>query len=145
MKTNKTTGMLAMAAAMLFAGQVLAESKVTSLEDLEGWWRFDDPELAWGCEDQDNQYRVAIGRWEYDAEISGLRFGVGSEKKIGFYDSRCLLQEEKFNGKELIYNSECYTEEGDFSGKTIIKPISRNVISLKQPDGVDLVLLRCPE
>lgn len=44
---------------------------------LEGWWRFDDPELAWGCNDTDNQYRVAIGRYAWDDATREIIFGRG--------------------------------------------------------------------
>ncbi|KAA6184213.1 hypothetical protein F2Q65_12910 [Thiohalocapsa marina] len=79
------------AAAMLLAADGAAESLPTDLEELQGWWRYDDPQFAWGCQDTDGQYRVAIGRWIDDDSAGKIVFGVGAEQKLGFYDAACVL------------------------------------------------------
>ncbi len=112
---------------------------------LEGWWRFDDPELAWGCNDTDNQYRVAIGRWGWNDATTEIDFGSVSEYRVGLYDSRCILNIEPVGGTTAVLQSKCVGEEGEeISGLTVIRVDDVDHIEVQLPLSSSMKLARCP-
>lgn len=139
-----STALSLCAVAIMETAVVAAERLPNDLDDLQGFWRYDNPEFAWGCDDTDGQYRVAIGRWIYDESLGRVVFGVGRDAKIGFYDASCILSNKQRRGNTLIYDSECISEGEEFSGVATIEAISMNVIQLKNPVTTASVLIRCP-
>ncbi len=112
---------------------------------LEGWWRFDDPELAWGCNDTDNKYRVAIGRWGRDDATNEIVFGRVSEYRVGLYDSRCILNIEPVGGTTAVLQSKCVGEEGEeINGLTVIRVDDIDHIEVQLPVSGTMKLVCCP-
>ena len=67
--------------------------------NFDGWWGFDKN----GCNDMDNQYRVAIGRWVKKGEK--LEFGKGKGEAIGMYDDYCTLTKRQDHGKTITWSA----------------------------------------
>ncbi len=112
---------------------------------LEGWWRFDDPELAWGCNDTDNKYRVAIGRWGRDDATREMVFGRVSEYRVGLYESSCTLNIEPVGGTTAVLQSKCVGEEGEeINGLTAIRVDDVDHIEVQLPLSSAMKLVRCP-
>ncbi len=109
--------------------------------DFTGWWGM----TLEGCFDEDNQYRVALGRWDKGNE--GIKFGVGQEK-VGLYDSECILSNRVENQNIVTYLAICYDEEGEKyegAGKIILEDefTARVFMPILLDEGLSLV--RCTE
>jgi len=109
--------------------------------DFSGWWGFNQE----GCFDEENQYRVALGKWTKTPD--GIEFGRGQEA-VGFYDSMCNLSKRVQKENVVSYVASCMDEEGEQyhgPGKIIVE--NESAIQVFMPilseDGVSLV--RCDE
>jgi len=132
---------------LLSTGTGVTQTNTSAIDlfALEGWWRFDDPELAWGCNDTDNQYRVAIGRWALDDATREIVFGRGSDYGVGLYDSRCILNIEPAEGTTAVLESACVGEEGEeIKGLTVVRIQDSDNIEVQLPLSSSMKLVRCP-
>ena len=115
---------------------------------LEGWWRYDYDDPVWkeGCNDTDNKYRVAIGRWEWDDIAKQYIFGRGSEYGIRMYDQSCILQIAPVQGITAVLQSTCVAEEvGEVDGLTIVRIEDADYIEVQVlPLEYSTKLVRCP-
>ena len=106
--------------------------------NINGWWGFDKN----GCNDTDNQYRVALGKWKMEKD--GIKFGEGGES-IGLYDGGCELSHKKITENKIEYQASCDLEKEKYNGIAKITFIDINNINLifpgGNPDGINLV--RC--
>jgi len=116
---------------------------------VDGWWGWDFDKN--GCNDVDNQYRVALGKYKQLKRIGsepgyGIKFGEGSEK-IGMYDGGCDLSEKKVIGNRIEYRASCEFEHEKHSGPAIITFIDKDNIYLKtpsfDPESKGIGLVRC--
>jgi len=158
-KNNEITGICTIGEEALFEGvckydigttqtvQNVAEDTTTSaqlLKPYQGWWHF--PDNTYGCDDEDNQYRVALGTYEYSQELSRIVFGQGATA-IGFYDFSCYLPNGKRQDQVLRFSSKCTMEEGQTeSGTLSITVRDKNNIAIRFPFSPDdeMLLIRCP-
>lgn len=106
-----------------------------------GWWGFNQE----GCFDEDNQYRVALGKWTKTPD--GIEFGSGQEA-VGFYDAICELSKRVQNENIITYVARCMDEEGEqYNGPGKIIMENESTIRVFMPilsnDGLSLV--RCDE
>lgn len=116
----------------------LTTSAYSDSININGWWGFDNN----GCNDADNQYRVALGKWKIEKE--GIKFGEGSES-IGLYDGTCELSNKKISKNKIEYQASCNLENEKHNG--IVKITFNNIDNINlvfpggNPDGSNLV--RC--
>lgn len=118
--------------------------KPTNLDDLQGWWRSDDPELEWGCNDSDNQYRIAIGRWNFDNTTGRIKFDNSLPPRIGFYEASCILKDATPGPGYIAFRSDCVSDGEKISGLTTIEIVSHDSIKLQTPVTHTTGLVRCP-
>lgn len=118
-------------------------SIVPDLKNIEGLWIKNDQDPFVACKDEDNQYGVAIGRWEKNSS-GEMEFGKGTDFRMSFYDSGCSFVEAKKQGSTYLLKSECSDEEEDQNGDTVITIISDSVIQVINPLTSPLTLVRCP-
>lgn len=118
-------------------------SIVPDLKNIEGLWIGNDQDPFVACKDEDNQYGVAIGRWEKNSS-GEMEFGKGTDFRMSFYDSGCSFVEAKKQGSTYLLKSECSDEEEDQNGDTVITIISDSVIQVINPLTSPLTLVRCP-
>jgi hypothetical protein len=109
-------------------------------QKLSGWWRFESNE--WGCDDTDNQYRVAIGHWTATPEDK-LVFGAG-EPRIGLYDGGCSVENLAWQATNVLgFDAQCTFEGEPASGRGRIVIADHNTINVAIPsfreDGLELV------
>jgi hypothetical protein len=120
---------------MLLAFSTASSANPTGIN---GWWGFDKN----GCNDTDNQYRVALGKWKIDNDK--IKFGEGKEL-IGLYDGTCDLSDKKENSNKIEYQASCNLEGENYTGIAKIKFNNLNSINLTFPgsnqEGIELV--RC--
>jgi uncharacterized protein len=122
--------------------QATAQPDFVQLKNLQGWWRFQD--VALGCNDSDNQARVAIGSWSYDNARGEVVFDDTSEPRIGFYESVCSIAEGTYDHGNLVFSSSCTSEGQKSQGPTKIVVISADEIKLQTPVTAQTHLIRCP-
>ncbi|MTW22616.1 hypothetical protein [Allochromatium palmeri] len=114
------------------------------LNPYQGWWRYPDNE--YGCDDEDNQYRVALGSYEYNQDLGQVVFGQGSTG-IGLYDESCELSNGTQQGQSLQFAAKCTLEEGEIKSGTLrITVRDQNNIAVRFPYAQDyeMWLIRCP-
>ena len=133
MKSNKSIGL-----SIVLILTTLSHAATAEVPDLTGWWGFNKN----GCNDTDNQYRVALGVWDKTDE--GVEFGKGDKEAIGMYDGSCELSQRKDKSNEIEYSASCNFEGEHSQGKAKIIFNSRNNINLflpgGSPEGMTLVL-----
>ena len=119
------------------------ETSAQLLESYQGWWRY--PDNADGCDDEDNKYRVALGTYHYNQNLSQVVFGQGATA-IGMYDASCELSNGKQHGQVLQFAAKCTLEEGETeSGVLRITVHDQNNIAVRFPYSPDyeMRLIRC--
>lgn len=127
----------------LFALALVSTSTITTniayanTTNLDGWWGFDKN----GCNDTDNQYRVAIGKWVKNG--NDLVFGKGKIEAISTYDDYCVLAKRKKEGNAITWSATCDGEEGKSSGEAKVYFQNENTIKLSTPSSSELGLVRC--
>jgi hypothetical protein len=112
-------------------------------DKLDGWWGF-SPD---GCfDDVDNQYRVALGRFEVinSDKDRKILFGKGAYG-IGMYDGGCSLTQSKKSNAEITFKAQCTSEGEKTTGLASIKFDNEFTLRLYSPitrkDG--LLLVKC--
>jgi hypothetical protein len=127
-----------MRTAVLAALLALSSNLYAETPDLTGWWGF-TPE---GCNDEDNQYRVALGQWE--STDKGIVFGKGTEA-IGMYDETCQLKNRQDSQDTISYSASCQGEEGETQGTAKITLVDKEHLKLFTPNGNPdgITLVRC--
>lgn len=118
----------------------------SSIDQLEGWWAYQDgwvtPEQD--CRDADGQYRVAIGRFQYDQEAGAVVFGRGEERAIGFYESGCVLSTPMSAGDQVAAAGECRAEGEESRGIVTFETIDEHTVRINVPNMTpEIVLSRC--
>lgn len=115
------------------------------LKSYQGWWRY--PDNKYSCNDEDNQYRVALGTYQYNEKLSKIVFGQGTTA-IGLYDESCVLSNGKMQGQLMQFMAKCTLEEGEkISGTLSIKVRDQNSIAVRFPHRAEqeMLLIRCPK
>lgn len=129
------------------SASLVANWNEPNLAAIEGWWGF-SPE---GCHDiEDNQYRVAVGRFDIQRNDTGppaISFGAGAPG-IGMYDGGCELGKlTSTKGGNYTFESTCEFEGEKFKGNVIISKPSKFTLNLKIPgwqsEGIELIA--CPK
>ena len=133
---------LLMALAPVISLADVAGEALSKLRGLEGWWRF--AERNAGCEDEDNQYRAAIGRWSWDEATDNMVFGKGAEQKIGFYESSCELANGQAVGATLIFDAACSGEGETWTDRAVFEMHAPDRVTLSFSSGGTHDLVRCP-
>lgn len=117
------------------------------LAAIEGWWGM-SPE---GCNDiEDNQYRVAIGRFDVqrnDSSPTVVTFGRG-QAAIGMRDGGCDLGKSLSAGNgKYTFEATCEFEGERSNGPVIIFRSSKFTINISIPDRINnhwnLDLIEC--
>lgn len=121
----------------LFCSKDSTKNKV----DLTGWWALDGK--LENCQDTENQYRVALGR--YQVTENGVEFGSGNEM-IGMYGYACKLSNRTQSDKNVIeYDASCDGEDFSEKGKTYFVIKNNDTINLALPNShKGISLSRCP-
>lgn len=120
----------------------VAGEALSKLSGLEGWWRFAEQDA--GCEDEDNQYRAAIGRWMWEEASGAIVFGKGAEQKIGFYESSCELSNGQTVGSTLIFDAACSGEGESWTDRAVFEMHAPDRVMLSFSSGGTHDLVRCP-
>lgn len=113
-------------------------SAVANLEALTGWWRYDYNES--GCDDEDGQYRAALGRYEINSDRE-LVAGTGP-LRFGFYDGECELVEPLFRDGKLEMVAICTSEGEAFNGRATIEALGQDSIAITGPT-INSTLIAC--
>ncbi len=134
---------------LLSSGNGITQTNTPGIDlfALEGWWRYDYDEPGWqeGCNDEDNMYRVAIGRLDWDDITKQYVFGRGSEYVISIYDQSCILQIEPVQGITAVLQSTCSAAEyGKINGLTVVRIEDADNIEVQLPLSNLMKLVRCP-
>ena len=111
--------------------------KVQTVSDIDGWWGFTKE----GCNDTDNKYRVALGKWERTDK--GIEFGKGSNDSIGMYDGGCDLFGKSTKLGTISYEAKCEFEHEKSGGVAKITFTDKDNITLIVPSMNPLSLVRC--
>ncbi len=108
------------------------------LDYLEGWWGLS----ADGCFDEDNQYRVAVGRWQ--RTDAGVSFGKG-DFRIGFYDGGCQISDMKQQSTTLTGKGSCNFEGEEETGPVRLQLENQFTLRATYPKspGEGLLLVQC--
>lgn len=120
-----------------------SSGRVQALPSYQGWWGF-DPD---GCfDDEDNQYRVALGRHERISSDKGIEivFGRGTEG-IGMFDGGCDLSDRKASGRTISLRAVCESEGKKTIGVARIVMENEFTLRLFAPilRASGLLLVRC--
>jgi hypothetical protein len=111
-----------------------------SFEDLSGWWSYPDLDYANGCQDEDGQYRAALGRV---SRVDGrLQFGEG-ELTFGMYDGGCLLSHERVEGGNIVLDATCSAEGEDYTGALTVEVLGADEIRVTAPIAKPTRLKAC--
>jgi hypothetical protein len=111
-----------------------------SFEDLSGWWSYPDLDYENGCQDEDGQYRAALGRV---LRVDGrLQFGDG-ELTFGMYDGGCLLSNERVEGGNIVLDATCSAEGEDYTGPLTVEVMDADEILVTAPIAKPTRLKAC--
>ena len=133
---------LLMALAPAIGSADVAGEALSKLNGLEGWWRF--AEQKDGCADEDNQARVAVGRWSWDEATDDMVFGKVAEQQIGFYESSCELSNGQTVGATLIFDAACSGEGETWTDRAVFEMHTPDRVTLSFSSGGKHDLVRCP-
>lgn len=111
--------------------------KAQTVSDIDGWWGFTKD----GCNDTDNQYRVALGKWK--RTDNGIEFGKGSNDSIGMYEGGCNLFGKSTKLGTISYEAKCEFEHKKSGGAVKITFKDNDNITLIAPSMNPLSLVRC--
>lgn len=108
------------------------------LAALEGWWGLH----ADGCFDEDNQQRVAVGRWQ--RTDAGISFGKGNFR-LGFYDGGCQISDMKQQSTAITGKGSCNFEGEEEAGPVRLQLENQFTLRAFYPRSMSegLLLVKC--
>jgi hypothetical protein len=115
---------------------------VKALTMLTGWWWYE--KYGNGCDDTDNQYRLALGSW-HRTDNGEIAFGKGPFA-VGMYEGGCTLSDLRVESDAIVFQGECEQEQEPYSGEGRISITSLETINLQLPGATDdgIILRACP-
>ncbi len=134
--------LFALAAILALLGPVTAQEDLGRwFDDLSGWWRFENAPN--GCSDEDNQYRVAVGRYQYANGV--IEFGAG-DRAIGLYEESCRVLDFSSREEGVLFFGDCSAEGDKIKGPGMISMPDKETLLLFLPTREDgLTLKLCPK